>query len=460
MIAGGNIGPAGPEAAPGKAPTESAKVASESDASQPEANHEAELRGPAPASPSPAADTTGEANLAKAAAEPKPKDRPVPAVPSGSAGLAEKSDGLFLRYNTDGREWDRLTAATPLNRSDRLLCLTPFRSSITMGKMRITLVGETEVRILSAGNDSVPALELLQGRLLIHQAETSSLKVVFSKRTASMELAPETTIALERVERRTYGRPTTQTQPLAACCVQGTAELTVEGKEAVLKPSNLAMIDGGQIEITTPDRLPAWVTQAEPSPYELQVRDQFLKLFHPGRNVLTEVVGAYEDEHKEMKELAISALKALGDLSLLMPILDREGDPVARLKTIEAIRSYMTLGPDASKSVQSPLEEEFGENLGTMAYRMLVGYSPDEVAKDDIYPRLVGLLSPDQSKVGIRELALDTLKRLTGRDALGYDPDHPGGKGLDNWNDLLRRGELKPLKPPAPRSTKAKAKVK
>ena len=46
--------------------------------------------------------------------------------------------------------------------------------------------------------------------------------------------------------------------------------------------------------------------------------------------------------------------------------------------------------------------------------------------------------------MGIRELALDTLKRLTGRDDLGYDPDKPAGKGFDAWNDLLRRNELRP----------------
>ncbi len=447
-----------PEAPAGESPAATTQIASVTGGSLPEAKREAESHGPAPTTPSTDADAVGASKVAKASTPEKPKDEPLPAVPSGSAGLAEKADGLFLRYNTEKREWDRLSEATSLHRSDRLLCLTPFRSSITMGKMRITLVGETEIRIDSSANDAVPALELVQGRLLIHQVEPSTLKVVFSGRTASLELAPESTVALERVERRTYGRPITRTQSLAACCLQGEVAFTVEGKEVVLKPSNLAMIDGGQVEITTPDSLPAWAAQAEPSPFELQVRDQFLKMFHPGRPVLAEIVGAIEDEHAETKQLAISALKALGDLSLLMPILSREGDPVARRKTLDAIRSYMSLGPDAAKRVQAQLDEEFGENVGAIAYHMLVGYTPDEVAKGDLYPRLVGLLSSDQPSVGIRELALDTLTRLTGRDNLGYDPDHPSGKGLEAWNDLLHRNELKPLKPPAVRTTKAKAK--
>ena len=58
--------------------------------------------------------------------------------------------------------------------------------------------------------------------------------------------------------------------------------------------------------------------------------------------------------------------------------------------------------------------------------------------------------------MGIRELALDTLRRLTGRDDLGYDPDKPAGKGFDAWNDLLRRNELRtPNAPPRPARAKA-----
>ncbi len=43
------------------------------------------------------------------------------------------------------------------------------------------------------------------------------------------------------------------------------------------------------------------------------------------------------------------------------------------------------------------------------------------------YERLVAALGPEQESVGLRELALDTLKQLTGRDDLGYDADHPEG---------------------------------
>ena len=432
---------------------EATKVAG--DSTKPQPGRAGESVGEEKAGPSPAPDTSDTSKVAKASTEAKSKDAPVPTVPSGSSGLAEKTDGLFLRYNTDNREWVRLNAAVPLNRTDRLLCLTPFRTSITMGTTRITMVGETEVRILSTSTDPVPALELVQGRLLIRQPASGSLKVVFSNRSVSLEMQPDSTVALERIEVRNYGQPVLRTAPLAICCIQGELTFSIDNKQETLKASNVAVIDAGQIRIATPENLPPWSTQSEPTPYELQVRDQFLKQFHPGRPILAELVAAIEDDRPEIKDLAIRAMKAWGDLSLLMPMLSRERDPVARRVTIEAIRSYMALGPDAANRVRAELDREFrDENLGAIAQHMLVGYSPDEVAKGDIYPRLVGLLSPEQPSVGIRELALDSLRRLTGRDDLGYDPDHPLGKGLDAWNDLLRRNELQPL-PPHPAKVKS-----
>ena len=85
---------------------------------------------------------------------------------------------------------------------------------------------------------------------------------------------------------------------------------------------------------------------------------------------------------------------------------------------------------------------------------MLIGFSPDEAAKPELYIRLVGLLAADQESIGLRELALETLKTLTGRDDLGYDPDKPEGKGFQAWAELLQKNQLHlPAPPPQGRAT-------
>jgi hypothetical protein len=401
--------------------------------------------------PAPAAEPAKPANTADLE---KSKPSPPPVVPAGVAGLAEKPDGILLRYNEERREWDRLDKQTLLKVSDRILCLEPFRASIDVGKLRLVLVRETEIRILSQPSDPVPAIELVQGQIALRQPGSDALKVVFAKQPVTLEMASDSVFGIERVSLNEYapGKPVTQPASLGILCNQGQVTVVVGEKRETLKPLNTALVSpAGRVGTGKRDSLPTWLTQAEPTPSESQVKDEFAKLFHADRPVLAEVVAAIEDERPEIKPLAVGALKALGDLSLLMPTLSRPNDRVARRATIGAIRSYMMQGPEASGRVRAAFDDEFGADLGGFAQHMLIGYTPEEASKPDLYTRLVELLSPDQDSVGLRELALDTLKRLTGRDDLGYDPDKPAGRGFDAWKDLVRRNELRiPPAPPVP----------
>jgi hypothetical protein len=387
-----------------------------------------------------------EAKVAKAAESASAsKDAAAPrTVPLGTLGTADASGGILLRYNPDQREWERLTAPTPLSRDDRLLCLSPFLAMVKLGQVPITLVGETEVRVLAQSADKVPVLELVQGRLLLRNPPSGSFKVVFSDRTATLTIPSASTVVLERMDRREYGRTVTQAAPLVVYCVLGEAALSTGAKQESLTASDVVVIDtAGAIRRAAIDTPPSWATDAEPSPEERRSRQEFNKVFHPGRPVLTDIVTATEDENLETKRLAIVALKSLGDLSLLMPILSRRDDPVARRNALAAIRTYMGLGPDAANRVRGQLAEEFGDDTASFVEKMLIGYTPDEASKSQLYERLVAALGPEQAAVGVRELAVDTLKSLTGRDDLGYDPDHPEGKGLSSWKELLRQGKLR-----------------
>jgi hypothetical protein len=386
-------------------------------------------------------------------ADPKTKESALPReVPPGAAGLAEPLDGILLRYNPDDREWVRLTSPTSLSRSDRLLCLAPSRALISIGKLQLSLLGETEIRLLTQSSDKVPAIELLQGRAVLRQAPTGSLKVVCSERTATLELSPEDSLALARSAQRLEGQLAPQAPALEIYCTQGDPSVIVDQKHESMSPSSVVTVDStGKLKRTTLDSLPSWSTETEPSAAELQSRAQFVKMFHPGRPVLAEIVAASEDEHAEIKQLSISALKVLGDLSLLMPMLSRNDDRITRLGALAAIRDYIGRGPDDAKRALAQLVQEFGDETGSLLGKMLVGFTPEEASKPETYQRLVALLAPEQESIGLRELALDTLKRLTGRGDLGYDPDHPEGKGLNTWKDLQRKGELRPV-PSAPKA--------
>ncbi len=146
-----------------------------------------------------------------------------------------------------------------------------------------------------------------------------------------MDLSPSAAVVLERTDRREYGQTVSRGPSLFVYCTQGEVTLTAEQKQESLTASDVLVIDtAGTVTRMGIDSPPSWATETEPSPVELKLRDQFIRMFHPGRPVLTEIVAASEDDSSDIRQLSIRALKSLGDLSLLMPMLSRAGDAVTR----------------------------------------------------------------------------------------------------------------------------------
>ncbi|HKI17427.1 MAG TPA: hypothetical protein VKA15_06085, partial [Isosphaeraceae bacterium] len=371
-------------------------------------------------------------------------------VPAGASGLADAVDGILLRYDTDQREWTRLAAATALARSDRLLCLHPFRAPITLGKTRITLVGQTEIQILSEPADQVPSIELVSGRVLLHESQSCSLKVGFATRTLTLAIEPESSIGLERTSRRAYGQSDIQGFPLVVYCAHGKASMSLDKQNENLTSSIAAILEtDGPIKLASADTLPTWVVEPAPTERELKLKGDFLRVFHHDRPVLTDMVTAIEDERFEIKSLSVAGIEAMGDLSLLMPVLSRKDDPIARRTALGAIRDHMGRSAETAKDVHDQLVQEFGDQTAAVVEKMLVGYSEQEASNPELFKKLVQLLSSEQESVGVRELALDTLQRLTGRNDLGYSADRTEGQGLNAWKDLLQKGQLK-VRAPSP----------
>ncbi len=200
---------------------------------------------------------------------------------------------------------------------------------------------------------------------------------------------------------------------------------------------------GGRFQPLSRSDLPAWVTENEPSAKEHKLAEQFLEQFSKDHSVIEDTVLATESDSPVTKKLAIFAVKALGDLSYVTPLLSRAKDRDARQSTAAALRSFLARGPLATKQLRASLGEEFGDPTAAVVEKLLVGYSADETARKETFQRLVELLSPRDQALAVRELALDNLETITGRDDLGYDPDNPTEKAFAAWKSLLERNELK-----------------
>jgi hypothetical protein len=383
---------------------------------------------------------------AKAKSEPSKSApaRTVP-IPVGALGAVEKSDGIFLRYNPEKREWERIGDGTSLSSTDRLLCLAPFRARIVLGKLPLTLIGETHLRLTAKNQGDDPSFELLSGRVLVDDAAPPGrFKAEFSGRVAEIERKSQTTLGLERTAQWRYGQPANQPPGLLIYAQAGEHGVTLDrATETLPGPGTLQADSGGKLVPKGDKSVPSWVSQSEASLKDQKLGEQFLKLYSADRPVLTDTVGAAEDESPVMRKMAIQAIKALGDLSFLMPILSRPNDVIARQSAASALREYLALGPQAQKRLKEQLEEEFRVENGQLIEKLLVGYSPEEASSNETLRQLVDLLSPTNNSLAVRELALESLKTLTGRGDMGYDPENPAGNGYNAWKNLFSEGALK-----------------
>jgi hypothetical protein len=393
------------------------------------------------------------------AAAPAPK--PIAELPLGTAGFAAKPEGILLRYNPEIRQWDLLAAETPLKTQDRVLSLKPFRNALVLGadRARVDLVEETEVWVLSAPPTEATRLNLAQGRVVLHGVDGGQPFVIqFAGRNVSVTPPLGAVVGVERLSNREPGAATPSDSVLRFYAPEGTVELAIDDAKHTLTGPGVISLGGGEWTDEGARPSPAWVTEPKPSTYDQKIGEQFASLIHPGRPIITEIVAATEDPQIDVRRLAIQALRAVGDISYVVPLLSKRDDPVSRRTAIHVLRAFLTQGPDALNDLRNQLLNDYGPDLAATIEKLLIGYTPKEAREDATYSTLVQLLSSDD--VGVRELALDNLQALTGRDPLDFDPDKPEGRGLRAWRDLLRDHELRPagtLKGETPAAKKGEA---
>ncbi|WP_165227418.1 HEAT repeat domain-containing protein [Aquisphaera insulae] len=423
-------GPAAPKpaAVPAKAPPVEETV-------------EAEAPAPDTRKPDVPAEKSGPAEPTKTAS---PASTPT-AVPPGAIGVVEKSDGLLLRFDADKQSWEKLAAGASLNGGDRVLCLAPFRSRLVIGKSPVTLLGETEIRLTGKAVADPVSLDLAEGKVVVEPGEGATpLRVEFAGHTATIARPSRGVVGLERRSAWAFGHRPEAAAALAIFSSEGDASATIGASTQGLSgPGQLVADASGTIHAVADKAMPEWLTASDPSLKDQKLAEQFNARFAADRPALSDIVVLTEDESPVVRKFAIQGLKAMGDLSLLMPILGKN-DPGARQGAVAALRSYIGLGPEALRHLRQALDEEFGPEVGQVAESLLVGRTPPDSPQPEALKRLVDLLSPRDQPLVIRSLALDNLMTITGRGDQGYDPDKADEKGYNAWKTLSARGELKP----------------
>jgi hypothetical protein len=315
----------------------------------------------------------------------------------------------------------------------------------------VDLVGETEVWVLPAQPMQAGRINLVSGRLVVRGATPPAPFVIqFGKKTLEITPPPGVDVGVERQNLREGGATVASDPTLRIFAPEAEVALSADGeKQTLAGPGSMAFDSRGSWSELEKKPAPQWVTDSKPTPYDLQIGEQFQPYFRPGREVVANLVEAMEDEHKDVRRRAIAATRAVGGIGFVVPLLHQDENPVSRRAAIGVLRAHLAEGPEATQELRTQLQSFFGDDLAVKVEKLLGGFTPTEGRDPGTYKQLVQDLSSPE--VAVRELAIDNLRSLTGRDDLGYDADKPNdGNGLKAWKDLARTNELRPAKAAEP----------
>ena len=402
----------------------------------------------------------GEEAAAKKGAETKPADgfRTEELAP-GTLGRLADSTGSPIRWNSETKAWTLLKPGAVFQKGDRVINLAPFRSTLQLGKARVELADSTEIIVDAPDPNESARLVLVHGRVRLWGTDPAApVGVAMGDRSVDVTPAAGGTAAVERLGRRRRG----QADPLPPRLVV----FALDGETAVSAGTNAETpAAGSAIEFRPPDQLidereepaPAWTVEK----VDADRGKALVGYFKPDSSPVHALVAALEDDDEATRAQALAGLAAVGQLEIVISALLRPEAPATRRAAAQTLREYADLSLDNTKELRTQLRRFNGEEWCDSVEKMLVGYSAAEAKSADTYATLVKELK--NADLGVRQLAIDTLTTLTGRGALGYDPDKPEGEGLKAWQDLQKTGELpggpakRPAASPAP-ATKPAAK--
>ena len=295
-------------------------------------------------------------------------------------------------------------------------------------------------------------MELKRGQVVFRSMPGSPpFALRFEGQILAISASPGLLVGVERIPTLLPGQTEPAPARLRIFVPDGRVVLkSGETQEEIDGPREISFQISGKFSEKARQPIPSWVTELTPSGFSKEVGDQFVALLRPGRPILSNLVEAMDDPQKDVKRMAIHALGSIGSMEQVVEVVSRKEDASVHRAGIEVLRSGLAMGGEMAKSVREALVRQYDQPWADVTEKLLVGFSSEEAKDEATMAKLVEYLAAAPSR-GTRQLALDSLRTMTGRDSLEYDPDMPEGKGLKAWQDLVRKKEpTKDARPAGP----------
>jgi hypothetical protein len=404
---------------------------------------------------------------------PAPGIPPPPPEPEGVAGPARtgrfmsEALAVLLRYNADTSTWTRVAPEEFLLSGQPLLALPTYRPRIVILNVATAeMLSGTQVQLLAPDAQGRPGIDVDFGRVVIKPLAQPGIRIRLSGGGHAGILTLngiESIAALEVIRVHPPGTDP-QTQPSESVATlyvtQGGAVWEDEAKQRTVPLPAPAQWSFGATPAGPPEGAaartpPTWIVTDTSSPLDRRASATVAQAFSMDRPASLVLMELTEDRRREIKALARRCLAYLGQFEPMVAALDDNDLRFQWPEYVDQLRQAVVRGSASATAVRQAMERRFGPAAGRAFYRMLWGYTDQQLAAGEDAELVKNL---DHEILAVRVLAFWNLKEIT-TSGFFYRPEDPAQKRqqpIQRWKQLLAAGKIR-IKTPQEKSRMADA---
>jgi hypothetical protein len=357
---------------------------------------------------------------------------------------------LLLNFDPASGDWLRLPAQAPLNKGQRLLSLPLFQPTITLSSnFLVQADGPADFELVGWDEAGVPIISVQYGRMLmstIGKAGNALRLQIDGQEPLLTFVDPESTVAIEVRRDLPPGKnPDAAAAPLNATLYAVSGVIRVakqEGPPVELAAPALVALVGVADQPPGTSQFPQWVNQEQSKANDLAA-SEVQSYVAPDKSVALQLRELLDPQNKlykrrEVRTLAVRSLANLGDFEPSVTALNDADLRQYWHEVRRELQAAIARNPETAQRVRAAFIKQRGETDGKALYRMLWGYSPNDLQTGSDRD-LVDALGRDDS-LDFRVLGILALEELNGGASHGFRPDDTPFKrkpSLTNWKGRI-----------------------
>lgn len=371
--------------------------------------------------------------------------------PPKQIGLFVSGPQVLLHRDPTSGQWQRLASRKPIYSGDLVVTPPTYRATVTLTvSLTAQLLGGTRVQWLETGRDDLPGMRIEAGRVVLMNVGRAGTSIQIEAGAESGVLTfadAESSVALEVVPQRTPGTDPEQVPSEWVTTIYAdSGEVNWTGSRAaeatVTAPAIRRLLASGVEPLATLDpQFPEWIAADRLKPIEEKASTALEQALVDDRPTTLRLRELTEQRKEEVRALALCTLAAIDDFGSAVAFFDDAKQRSYWAEEFEALKRAVALSPENAARIRNALVDSRGADKGRELYRMLWGYSTEQLQGPE-GRRLVGYLDDDDQV--FRVLAFQNLQAAAGK-SLSYRPDDSAVQrrsDVQRWKELYESGHL------------------